>query len=57
MPLVPGVPGHNLPPGDEAIIRRIQEIDRVQRETFANMAQNFAAAFAGLEGQVAFLGM
>ena len=57
MPLVPGVPGHNLPPGDDAIIRRIQEIDRVQRETFANMAQNFAAAFAGLEGQVAFLGM
>lgn len=35
MPVTPGVPGANLPPGDDAIIRRIQELERAVRELSA----------------------
>ena len=35
MPVTPGVPGANLPPGDDALIRRIQEIERAVRELSA----------------------
>ena len=53
MPLVPGVPGANLPAGDDAIIRRIQELERAQRELLPAVMAAVGPAISDLQTQVA----
>lgn len=55
MPMVPGVPGAGLPAGDDALIRRIQELERVQRETLPAVMAVVGPAIKSLQDQTAFL--
>lgn len=51
MPVVPGVPGANLPPGDDAIIRRIQELERAVREMLPAVMAAVGPAITTLQNQ------
>lgn len=51
MPVVPGVPGAGLPAGDDAIIRRIQELERAQREMLPAVMAAVGPAITTLQDQ------
>lgn len=55
MPVVPGVPGAALPPGDDAIIRRIQELERAQKELLPAIMAIVGPQIATLTSQQATL--
>lgn len=51
MPMVPGTPGANLPPGDDELIRRIQELERTQREMLPALMAAVGPAITTLQAQ------
>lgn len=55
MPVVPGVPGAGLPAGDDALIRRVQELERAQREMLPAVMAAVGPAIADLQNQQATL--
>lgn len=55
MPVTPGVPGANIPSGDDALIRRIQELERRQNELLPAVMAAVGPAITTLEAQQATL--
>src|SRR5450756_2824888 len=51
MPMQPGSPQAKMPPAEDALIRRIQEIERVQREMLPSVAASFGPVVADLQAK------
>lgn len=52
----PGTPANLVPPGEDAVIRRIQELERTIRELAPSIARSFEPVIADLQAQQATLG-
>src|SRR5450756_231671 len=58
MPMQPGSPQAKMPASEDALIRRIQEIERVQREILPSVAASFGPVVADLAAKdVTILGL
>lgn len=55
MPMVPGVPGAGLPAGDDALVRRIQALERQMREMLPAVMAAVGPAISDLQTQQAAL--
>jgi hypothetical protein len=51
MPTQPGSPAAQVPPGEDALIRRVQELERVVRELGPSIAGSFGPVIADLQEQ------